>query len=1431
VNAWALAGLAVLAALLGGCPDPPSWPGVDDIYLGVNAPDAGPDADVFHALELQRLSPAAGPWEGGQRVTLRGVGFTKGAEVFFGDTPAVAALVLDGGTLNCTTPPGPAAGEDPGASAPARARLVDVRVVLLDGQEATLPDAYLYRGPLGLTSVSPSRGPTGPKAADQEITIRGLGFDETTRVLVGGRALRDLEVLDAETIRGRAPARLVGHAGPTSVIVTDGFEQRTLAGAYTYVDPLTVTWLTPPSGAVEGGAVVTLYGTGLESGTLVRVGDRAAETLVDGQGTALVVRVPPALGGSPGPAVVTVDNGVEVVEAPAPFVYTAASAAVPGVSAPPTGSLALVGAWPARVDAAGGAPVALTVLGLADAGAAKGLTVTVQGAPAVVQEVRAGQDLVVVVAPPGVAGPAPIEVATPDAADTRGDLLRYDEARALVEASPAAGPTGGGQTVLLQGRGLAADARVWFGAAEAPGPHTATADGLRVRTPPGVPGTVDVTVEVPAASEEGGGGVRRLVLGAGYEYRAASGPELWAVDPPMGSQAGGRIVRIYGRGLSALAGDPAVRFGGEVAPLEQLGDDAHFVVRAPRGEPGEVNVRGGEGDGGLGLLAMAYRYFDHASDYGGTSGGAIPEALNVSVRDMVTRAPVEGAYVILWDDLGTPFQGITDDRGQVTFSALGFGAPQMVTASKDNFTTGSVVDFDARDVTLLLYGLVPSDPGSGGGDGPQPIPDGDLGGRIEGVDKYLIVPPGRCDLKTPPAGSDLCAPCQTDVDCVPSGPDAPAERCTELGDQGRFCTTACTTSDDCPEGFSCVGVGFGAVQCVPSPGERAVWCGTTQPDVFTAQGDAAGNLVSGLPASGFGASLTEYRITSAPGERAVVCMGGYMEPDLPADQQVFVPLMMGVRRHVFTMPGELVSAQDVKLDIPLTRTLRVRLEDAPPGLERQVQVFLDLGSDGVFLMPSVGTGTGRDTFSLNHFPAKLEDSLYDATYTVLAVAYPPSFATGESQDSSVIYEPGLTNTEDDAIFAVTEEGTIRTRTGLRGDVRALVPGVGETAWAVGEGGLILRWDGTWWGIQHTPTDRPLEALWDDGLGGAWAVGDRVVLRLRDGQWERADLPRALGDAQWWAVTGAGQRVWLAGSEGVWRLDPPGGLDGLPLDAPWQATPLLGPEAQARRGGGAREESARALWAAGPEDLWVAGKDGLLRRFEGGAGEVVQTGHDRPGATFLALSGTAPDDVWAVGLSGRIAHWDGAVWFDYLPLTRRNLVAVHALDRTHAWAAGDAGELLRWDGLRWTRQEPLPHVDLRGVVDTGDGRVLAGGEHVLVLGPFLHIAKPTNPAPATPWSPWTLRWEVDGVDASLTMVDLMEGSGFPFWTLFSRGGRHALPLPDLRQAWGLDAVWAGPGSLAITRMRIPGASVDQFDYTLLAPDAQRAWSTTQIPVQW
>ena len=58
---------------------------------------------------------------------------------------------------------------------------------------------------------------------------------------------------------------------------------------------------------------------------------------------------------------------------------------------------------------------------------------------------------------------------------------------------------------------------------------------------------------------------------------------------------------------------------------------------------------------------------------------------------------------------------VSDDRGQITFSDAMFGPSQMVTASKDNHSTSSMVDFDARNVTLFLISYQPAEPGGGGG--------------------------------------------------------------------------------------------------------------------------------------------------------------------------------------------------------------------------------------------------------------------------------------------------------------------------------------------------------------------------------------------------------------------------------------------------------------------------------------------------------------------------------------------------------------------------------------------------------------------------------------------------------------------------------------------------------------------------------------------
>ncbi len=84
----------------------------------------------------------------------------------------------------------------------------------------------------------------------------------------------------------------------------------------------------------------------------------------------------------------------------------------------------------------------------------------------------------------------------------------------------------------------------------------------------------------------------------------------------------------------------------------------------------------------------------------------------------------------------------------------------------------------------------------------------DHSGEVTGYQKYVIPPPGSCDAKLEAglAEDALCHPCEADADC---GDPESGYRCSLLGEQGGRCTAPCEQPEDCPDGFNCVGVGFG----------------------------------------------------------------------------------------------------------------------------------------------------------------------------------------------------------------------------------------------------------------------------------------------------------------------------------------------------------------------------------------------------------------------------------------------------------------------------------------------------------------------------------------------------------------------------------------------------------------------------------------------
>jgi hypothetical protein len=123
-------------------------------------------------------------------------------------------------------------------------------------------------------------------------------------------------------------------------------------------------------------------------------------------------------------------------------------------------------------------------------------------------------------------------------------------------------------------------------------------------------------------------------------------------------------------------------------------------------------------------------------------------------------------------------------------------------------------------------------------------------------------------------------------------------------------------------------------------------------------------------------------------------------------------------------------------------------------------------------------------------------------------------------------------------------------------------------------------------------------------------------------------------------------------------------------------------------------------------VFVAGEQGALARYSGGAWEVFDTG--LPGTVFFGVWGSAPDDVWAVGgpsmhASGDVEkqgdvvlHFDGTSWERVLipalegkgTSAMRFLYKAWGTSKDHVVIVGNGTDPLHWDGVSWTPQ-PTP----------------------------------------------------------------------------------------------------------------------------------------------
>ena len=162
-----------------------------------------------------------------------------------------------------------------------------------------------------------------------------------------------------------------------------------------------------------------------------------------------------------------------------------------------------------------------------------------------------------------------------------GDRYSYG-VPTVTSVNPAAGPAGGGNTVVITGTGLSGAGAVMFGPTTVTAYTANSSTQITVIAPAGSDGlTVDIAVI-------GLAGASLPVAADRYSYGA---PLVTSVSPAAGPYVGDNSVVIRGIGFTGLAGPTAVRFGPRNAISYTVVSDTEIIAVAPPGTAGTaVNV-------------------------------------------------------------------------------------------------------------------------------------------------------------------------------------------------------------------------------------------------------------------------------------------------------------------------------------------------------------------------------------------------------------------------------------------------------------------------------------------------------------------------------------------------------------------------------------------------------------------------------------------------------------------------------------------------------------------------------------------------------------------------------------------------------------------------------------------------------------------------
>ncbi|MCY9579906.1 IPT/TIG domain-containing protein [Paenibacillus alvei] len=249
----------------------PQWAKGSLVSLKVVNPD-GKEAvkkDAYQyvappAPELLTVTPDKGYTSGSEVVTLTGKNFVSGLKVLFNDTSVVISSVKSD-SITIKTPKW------------AKEETVDVTVVNADGQSSTLKQAFTYIAPPPppgpkIESISPA---SGPISGGNIVYINGENFKEGYKLYLGSKQITATAFLSDKQLRIRVPEMNTPGKVDVKVVNPDGQFGLLSEGYELLLPPApTVAKVSPDSGLISGGTIVTVTGTNFSSNNKLTFGDK-----------------------------------------------------------------------------------------------------------------------------------------------------------------------------------------------------------------------------------------------------------------------------------------------------------------------------------------------------------------------------------------------------------------------------------------------------------------------------------------------------------------------------------------------------------------------------------------------------------------------------------------------------------------------------------------------------------------------------------------------------------------------------------------------------------------------------------------------------------------------------------------------------------------------------------------------------------------------------------------------------------------------------------------------------------------------------------------------------------------------------------------------------------------------------------------------------